>query len=417
MYILKIEGNKNLEGRVSISGAKNSAVALIPAAILCDEVVRISNIPRISDIDSLEEILKYLNANVERTNDEIIIDSSKIIDRPIPDNASKLLRASYYFMGAMLGRNKKIEMSFPGGCTIGARPIDLHIKGFEALGATVEQNGDRYIIQAEKLTGNNIYLDFASVGATVNIILAAVKAEGTTIIENAAKEPEIVDLATFLNGMGAKIVGAGTNTIKIKGVKYLKSVTHEVIPDRIETGTYIMIGAAACKNLVVEKVVPEHIDSLIKKLKEMGADIKVDGDTIIVSNKNELKKINIRTLVYPGFPTDMQQIMASLMTQANGESRIEETLYENRFLNVFQLSKMGAKVKLDGNKAFIFGKTKLHGTEVTATDLRAGASLVLASLVAEGVTTINNADYILRGYEDIVTKLENLGAKVELIKI
>ena len=417
MYILKIDGNKKLKGTVKISGAKNSAVALIPATILCDEEVKITNIPKISDIDALEDILNYLGASVTRKEDEIIINSTNIQNKPIPENASKLLRASYYFMGAFLGKYKKIEMYFPGGCTIGARPIDLHLKGFEQLGAKVIIDENKYIITADKLTGSTIYLDVASVGATVNLMLAAVKAEGTTVIENAAKEPEIVDLATFLNSMGANIVGAGTNTIKIVGVDHLKSCVHEVIPDRIEAGTYIMIGVAACEELIVENIIPEHIDSVIKKLFEMGADLKIDGDRVIVSNKNKLKAINIRTLVYPGFPTDMQQVMASLMTQAEGESRIEETLYENRFLNLFQISKMGAKVKLDGNKAYVYGKVDLRGTEVSATDLRAGASLVLAALIAEGTTTINGADYILRGYEDIVEKIENLGAKIELIQI
>ncbi len=418
MYVLKIEGNKNLKGTVKISGAKNSAVALIPAAILCDENVKITNIPKISDIDALEEILKYLNAKVERTEDgEIYIGSCNIENRPIPYEDSKKLRASYYFMGALLGRHKKIEMYFPGGCTIGARPIDLHLKGFEALGAKIEQQEDKYIITADELKGTNIYLDVASVGATVNIILAAVKAKGVTIIENAAKEPEIVDLATFLNGMGAKISGAGTNTIKIIGVDYLKSCTHEVIPDRIEAGTYIMIGAAVCEKLVVENVIPEHIDSLLRKLIEMGVDLKVDVDSVTVTNKNNIKSTNIITLGYPGFPTDLQQIMASLMTQAEGESKIEETLYENRFLNLYQISKMGAKVKLEGNRAYIRGKTDLYGTEVSASDLRAGASLVLAALLAKGETIINSADYILRGYEDIVQKLTKLGAKINLIKI
>ena len=418
MYVLKIEGNKNLKGTVKISGAKNSAVALIPAAILCDENVKITNIPKISDIDALEEILKYLNAKVERTEDgEIYIGSCNIENRPIPYEDSKKLRASYYFMGALLGRHKKIEMYFPGGCTIGARPIDLHLKGFEALGAKIEQQEDKYIITADELKGTNIYLDVASVGATVNIMLAAVKAKGVTIIENAAKEPEIVDLATFLNGMGAKISGAGTNTIKIIGVDYLKSCTHEVIPDRIEAGTYIMIGAAVCEKLVVENVIPEHIDSLLRKLIEMGVDLKVDVDSVTVTNKNNIKSTNIITLGYPGFPTDLQQIMASLMTQAEGESKIEETLYENRFLNLYQISKMGAKVKLEGNRAYIRGKTDLYGTEVSASDLRAGASLVLAALLAKGETIINSADYILRGYEDIVQKLTKLGAKINLIKI
>lgn len=418
MKILKIHGGRNLEGTIKISGAKNSAVALIPAAILCDENVKITNIPNISDIDALEDILTYLNAKVERNNDgEICIESCNIENKPIPEDASKRLRASYYFMGALLGRHKKIEMYFPGGCTIGARPIDLHLKGFEALGAKVEQVDNKYIITADDLIGNNIYLDVASVGATVNIILAAVKAKGITVIENAAREPEIVDLATFLNGMGAKITGAGTSKIIIKGVSYLKSCIHEVIPDRIEAATYIMIGAAVSTNLTVENIIPEHIDALLQKLLEMGVDLKINYDSVEVTNKNKLKKINVRTQVYPGFPTDMQQIIASLMTQAEGESKIEETLYENRFLNLYQLCKMGAISKVEGSRATIKGPTKLTGTDVTATDLRAGAGLVLAALIAEGTTTISGADYILRGYENIDDKLEKLGAKIELIEI
>ena len=417
MKILKIHGGRKLNGNISISGAKNSAVALIPAAILCDESVKISNIPNISDIDALEEILEYLGAKVKRINDEIYIESSNIINKPIPEDASQKLRASYYFMGALLGRHKRIEMYFPGGCTIGARPIDLHIKGFEALGAKVEIDDNKYIITADELIGNNIYLDFASVGATVNLMLAAVKAKGVTVIENAAKEPEIVDLAALLIDMGAKIIGAGTSRIIIKGVDHLTSCYHEVIPDRIEAATYIMIGAACATSLTIENIIPKHIDKLLQKLIEMGVDLKIEGDKVTVTNKNSLKAVNIRTEVYPGFPTDMQQIIASLMTQADGESRIEETLYENRFLNLYQLSKMGAKSKIEGNKAYIRGKTPLHGTDVSATDLRAGAGLMLAGLIADGTTTISGADYILRGYENIEEKLENIGAKIELIQI
>ncbi len=418
MKILKINGGKQLEGTVSISGSKNSAVALIPAAILCDENVTITNVPNISDIDALEDILEYLGAKVKRTdNGEISIDSCNIENKPIPEDASKRLRASYYFMGALLGRHKKIEMYFPGGCTIGARPIDLHLKGFEALGAKVVQDNNKYTITADELVGNSIYLDISSVGATINIILAAVKAKGTTIIENAAKEPEIVDLASFLNSMGAKISGAGTSNIKIRGVSYLKSCIHEVIPDRIEAATYIMIGAAVCKKLTVENVIPEHIYAPLQKLLEMGVDLHIDGDKIEVTNKNKLRKVNVRTQVYPGFPTDLQQIIASLMTQAEGESKIHETLYENRFLNLYQLCKMGAISKVEGNKATIRGKTNLVGTDVSATDLRAGAGLVIAGLLASGTTTISGADYILRGYENIVEKLKKIGAKIELIQI
>lgn len=418
MKIIKVTGNKHLSGTIKISGAKNSAVALIPAAILCDESVKISNVPNISDIDALEEILEYLNAKVKRTdNGDIYIESKEIVNREIPESIAKRLRASYYFMGALLGKYKKAELYFPGGCTIGSRPIDLHLKGFESLGAKVEQEGNKFIISADELIGTNIYLDFASVGATINIMLAAVKAKGTTIIGNAAKEPEIVNVATFLNNMGAKITGAGTNTIKIKGVNKLKSCYHEVIPDRIEAATYLIIGLSACDNLIIENIIPEHLEAITQKLVEMGADITISEDKIIVTNKNVLKSSKIKTSVYPGFPTDMQQIMATLMTQAKGESKIEENIYENRFLNLYELKKMGANIRIEGNKAYIKGITKLKGTEVNASDLRAGASLIIAGLIAEGKTTINNADYILRGYENIVEKLESLGAKIELTQI
>lgn len=418
MKILKIDGGKNLKGTVNISGAKNSAVAIIPAAILCDENVRISNVPDISDIDALKEILTYLNAKFEKKEDgDIYIGSCNIINKEIPANLSKKLRASYYFMGALLGKYKKAEVYFPGGCTIGSRPIDLHLKGFEALGAKVTKEDDKFIIEAEELIGNNIYLDIASVGATINIMLAAVKAKGLTVIENAAKEPEIVNVAMFLNSMGAKIRGAGTNTIKIKGVSTLKSCYHEVIPDRIEAATYLLMGSVVSDDLTIENIIPEHLEALTQKLIEMGADIKIYEDKIHITNKNKLKPTNIKTLVYPGFPTDIQQIIATVMTQAQGVSTIEENLFENRFQNLYELQKMGAKIKIDGKKAYIKGPIKLVSSEVTATDLRAGAGLVIAALLADGITTINNSDYILRGYENIQIKLEKLGAKIQLIQI
>ncbi len=418
MKILKIDGGRKLNGTVKISGAKNSAVALFPAAILCDENVHILNVPNISDIDSLNSILKYLNAKVEKkSQDSFYIASCNIENKEITEDMTRKLRASYYFMGALLGKYKKAEVSFPGGCTIGSRPIDLHLKGFESLGAKVEQKGNKVIITADELIGSNIYLDIASVGATINIMLAAVKAKGVTIIDNAAREPEVVNIAMFLNSMGAKITGAGTNTIKIKGVQYLKSCTHEVIPDRIEAATYIMIGALLSENLTVENIIPEHLEALIQKLLEMGVDLKIDDDKIYVTNKNKLKATKVTTLVYPGFPTDMQQIIATLMTQATGESKIEETIFENRFQNLYELRKMGANIKVVSNKGYIKGPTKLKSEDITATDLRAGAGLVIAALIAEGETTINNADYILRGYENIVEKLEKLGAKIKLIEI
>ena len=418
MKVLKIHGGKELEGKVKISGAKNSAVALLPATILCDDTVTLHNVPDISDVDALVDILNYLGAKVDNYEEESYrIDTKQMQNREIIEEMSNKLRASYYFMGALLGKYKKAVVSYPGGCSIGSRPIDLHLKGFESLGAKIEYEENNIIISAEELKGSNIYLDFASVGATINIMFAAVKAEGTTIIDTAAREPEIVNIAMFLNSMGAKITGAGTSTIRIKGVKNMHSSVHEVIPDRIEAGTYIMIGACACKSLVVENIIPEHLEALTQKLLEMGVDLKIEDESIYVSNKNKLKAVKIKTQVYPGFPTDMQQIMSSLMTTAEGRSVIEETIYENRFQNLYEIKKMGANVEINSNKGYIFGPTKLRGKTVNATDLRAGASLVLAALIAEGTTTINNADYILRGYEHITEKLTSLGAKIELTQI
>ena len=418
MKVLKIHGGKDLEGKVKISGAKNSAVALLPATILCDDTVTLHNVPDISDVDALVDILNYLGAKVDNYEEESYrIDTKQMQNREIIEEMSNKLRASYYFMGALLGKYKKAVVSYPGGCSIGSRPIDLHLKGFESLGAKIEYEENNIIISAEELKGSNIYLDFASVGATINIMFAAVKAEGTTIIDNAAREPEIVNIAMFLNSMGAKITGAGTSTIRIKGVKNMHSSVHEVIPDRIEAGTYIMIGACACKSLVIENIIPEHLEALTQKLLEMGVDLKIEDESIYVSNKNKLKAVKIKTQVYPGFPTDMQQIMSSLMTTAEGRSVIEETIYENRFQNLYEIKKMGANVEINSNKGYIFGPTKLRGKTVNATDLRAGASLVLAALIAEGTTTINNADYILRGYEHVTEKLTSLGAKIELTQI
>lgn len=414
---IKIEGCHQLTGTITVGGAKNSVVALIPAAILCDETVTISNVPNITDVDDLEKILLHLNAKIDRTPGEVVINSSDIINREITQELSKKLRASYYFMGALLGKFNRVEMYFPGGCAIGARPINLHLKGFESLGATITEEDNHFIIEAEKLHGSNIYLDFPSVGATINIMLAAVKAKGKTIIDNAAQEPEIVNIATYLNNMGAKIKGAGTSTITIIGVKYLHKCFHEVIPDRIEAGTYLIIAALLGKNLKIDNMIPNHLEALIAKLTEAGVDMQVGLDNIIVNAPKKYKATDIKTLVYPGFPTDLQQIMATFLTQCKGRSVIEETIYENRFQNLEYLNKMGAKTKVrkDNRKAVIKGITKLKGTEVSATDLRGGASLLVAALIAEGTTTIDNISYILRGYDKIIEKLTKVGAKIELI--
>ena len=415
MHKIIIEGGKELSGEIKISGSKNSAVALVPAAVLCDEEVTIANVPNISDIDALDEILNHLGATVTRNDDMIKIDSSKIENKVIPEVISKKLRASYYFMGALLSKFKKVEMYFPGGCSIGARPINLHLKGFEALGAKVQEKDNMFVITADNLRGAKINLDFASVGATINIMLAAVKAEGTTVISNAAKEPHIVNVATFLNNMGAKISGAGTSEIKIVGVNHLHSCFHEVVPDYIEAGTYMILASIIGKKVTISNIIPDHLESLISKLEDIGVPMEIGIDFIRISAPDKLMATNIKTQVYPGFPTDLQQPMATLLTQAVGKSIINETIWENRFLNLNELNKMGATTELLSNsKAVIVGPTKLHGKKVKATDLRAGASLVIAGLVADGKTTIENADYILRGYEGIVDKLTNVGAQIKL---
>ena len=412
-----IQGGNKLSGTIKISGAKNSAVALIPASILADDVVKIDNVPNISDIEALNEILEFLGAKVTMKDGLMTIDPKPIKNKNIPKEVSSKLRASYYFMSALLGKYKQVEMYFPGGCKIGARPIDQTLKGFKALGATIEEKDNKFKITAEELIGGHVYLDMPSVGATINTMLVAVKAKGITIIENAAKEPEIVNVATFLNNMGAKITGAGTSEIRIKGVESLKGCFTEVIPDRIETGTYIIAGALLGENLKIDNIIPDHVESLTLKLKEMGVDIKIGNNYAIVNGCNDLKHVNLRTLGYPGFPTDLQQPITTLLTQCRGLSILEETIYENRFQNVPYLNKMGANIKIVGKKIRIKGPTKLKGKKVVATDLRAGACLVLAGLAAQGKTTITNIEHVLRGYENIIEKLTNVGAKISLEEI
>ena len=409
-----IEGNHVLEGTIEISGAKNSAVALVPASILSDGKVTIDNIPDISDIKALNDILQYLGANVKRKDSTITIDSSTINNKEIPEKISKKLRASYYFMSALLGKYKKVEMYFPGGCKIGTRPIDQTLKAFKLLGAKVVEKDNKYTITADELVGNTIYLDMPSVGATINTILASCKAKGITVIGNAAKEPEIVNVATFLNQMGAKIKGAGTSEITIEGVEKLGSCYTEVIPDRIETGTYIIAGALMGNNLRINNIIPDHVESLTSKLIEMGVPLIIKPSSIIVSRVNNLKPVNIKTLGYPGFPTDLQQPITALLTKCKGKSTLIETIYENRFQNVFYLNKMGANININNNTLEIIGPSKLVGADVTATDLRAGACLILAALSAKGVTTINEIEHVLRGYENIVDKLKGVGAKIKI---
>ena len=417
MKQMNIYGGNTLSGTIRISGAKNSAVALIPASILSDDVVNIDNIPNISDIDALKEILNFLGAKVKLDDGIITIDPKPIKNKEIPKQISSKLRASYYFMSALLGKYKHVEMYFPGGCKIGARPIDQTLKGFKALGANVIEKDNKFIIDAEELKGGHVYLDMPSVGATINTMLVAVKAKGLTIIENAAKEPEIVNVATFLNNMGAKITGAGTSEIRIKGVEHLKGCFAEVIPDRIETGTYIIAGALLGDNLRIENIIPEHVESLTLKLKEMGVDMKLGKDYIVVNKCEKPKHVNIKTLGYPGFPTDLQQPLTTLLTQCSGTSILEETIYENRFQNIPYLNKMGANIKIEGKKIKVKGPTPLKGKKVVATDLRAGACLVLAALTAKGKTTIKDVEHVLRGYENIIEKLNTVGAKITLEEI
>ena len=415
MKKIKINGGKELKGTIKISGAKNSAVALVPASLLSDGIVTIDNIPNISDIDALNEILDYLGAKVTRENDRMIIDHSNLENKEIPEAKAKKLRASYYFMSALLGKYKQVEMYFPGGCSIGARPIDQTLKGYRALGAEVVEEGNKFTITANELIGNEVSLDMPSVGATVNTMLVAVKAKGVTTILNAAKEPEIVNVATFLNNMGAKITGAGTSEITIKGVSKLGDGFVEVIPDRIEAGTYTIAGALIGNKLKIENIIPDHIEALTSKLKEMNVPIEIYDDYLIISKADKMKKTNIKTLGYPGFPTDLQQPMTTLLIGCNGTSTLEETIYENRFQNVAFLNEMGADIVIDKRKIYINGPKNLIGKEVIATDLRAGACLVLAGLKANGTTIIKDVEHILRGYENIIEKLTNVGADIVLV--
>ncbi len=417
MKIMEICGAQELSGTIRISGAKNATVALIPAAILTDEEATICNIPEITDTEALCDILRLLEVKVSRASESVIINPKSMKNIDITEEYSNKLRASYYFMGALLGKYKKAVMYFPGGCSIGARPIDQHLKGFEALGATITVEDNKYVVEAKELKGANIYLDIASVGATINIMLAAVKAKGVTIIDNAAKEPEIVNVATFLNNMGAKIVGAGTSTIKITGVEYLHKCFHEVIPDRIEAGTYIIIGALCGNKLKVDNLIPEHIEALLSKLEEIGVEMEIGPDYVIVSKKDTYKATTVKTGVFPGFATDLQQVFSVLLTQSKGKSKVTETIFENRFMHIPFLNKLGANIRVSGQTATFLGPTKLKGANVAATDLRAGAALVAAGLKAEGKTVITNVEHILRGYEQIVEKLGDVGAKIVIKEI
>lgn len=411
--VIKIEGGHQLEGEVTISGAKNATVALIPAAVLANGPVTIVGIPQIADVNNLCEILNILNIEVTKVaDDHLIIDSTNMKNTDLVQDAVTKLRASYYFMGALLGKYGHVRMKMPGGCYLGPRPIDLHIKGFEALGAEVKFEKGCYDITAKELIGTKIFLDIASVGATINIMMAAVYAKGRTTIENAAKEPEIIDVATLLNKMGAKVRGAGTNVITIDGVDNLMGCFHEIIPDRIEAGTFIVIAAACAKKMRINNVIPQHLESLLSKLDEMGVNMHVGIDYVEVEESKDLKGTDVTTKPYPGFATDLQQPLTVLMTQAKGESKVEDTIYPERFKHCYELTKMGANIEVRNGEADIEGPTPLGGTEVVATDLRCGAAMVVAGLIADGVTTISDIYHIDRGYSELDKKLTALGANI-----
>lgn len=407
-----IEGQHRLEGEVTISGAKNSALAILTGTILTDSECTIKNLPNIKDVAYIKDMLLQLGAKVTSSDDVMTINTSGVNKHSIDFEMAKKMRASYYFLGALLGRFKKAEVAFPGGCNIGVRPIDLHIKGLEALGAKIKISHGIIKAKATELIGASIYLDVVSVGATINIMLAACLAKGTTTIENAAKEPYIVDLANFLNAMGANIKGAGTDIIKIKGVTALHGCEHTVIPDQMEAGTFMAAAAVTKGDVLIKNVIPTHLEAISAKLREMGAEVTEYEDSIRVKNSGRPKAVNIKTLPYPGFPTDMQQPISVLLALSDGTSIITESIFESRFKYLDELKRMGAKINVEGRVAVIEGVNKLSAAPVYATDLRAGAAMVVAGLVAEGKTEISNVDHIDRGYEKLEEKLNNLGAKI-----
>jgi len=414
-----IHGGRPLHGDVYISGAKNAAVAVVPAALLIEGVCRIENLPDIKDIKVLEETLTQLGAKITyEDRHTILIDSTNVHSYVAPYDMIKSMRASYYLLGALLGRFGRAEVALPGGCDFGYRPIDQHIKGFEALGATVSIEHGLVKVKADKLVGAQIYLDVVSVGATINLMLAAVKAEGTTIIENAAKEPHIVDVASFLNAAGANIKGAGTDVIRVKGVEKLNSgFSHTIIPDMVEAGTFMIAAAATKGDVTVRNVIPTHMEALTAKLTEIGANVIEGDDWIRVNGVNKLQKANIKTLPYPGFATDMHPPITVLLCMAEGTSMITEGIWPLRFQYVDELKRMGAKIRVDSGVAVVEGPCRLTGAQVNAIDLRAGAAIVIAGLAAEGTTEVRNVKYIDRGYEDFVGKLRRLGADIHRVEI
>ena len=414
-----INGGKKLQGEVTVSGAKNSVVALIPAIILSDGVVTLDGVPAISDVDNLIEIIEVMGGSVKRDGETLEIDPRGVKDMPMPFGKINSLRASYYFYGSLLGRYGQATVGLPGGCDLGPRPIDLHLKAFVAMGASISYEAESMRIATDAgqcIKGAHIYMDTVSVGATINTMLAAAKAEGRTVIENAAREPEIIDVATLLNNMGARVRGAGTEVITIDGVESLHGTRHQVIPDRIEAGSYIAMAAAIGKGVKVKNVLYEHLESFIAKLEAMGVRMTVEEDAIFVEEQGDLKPVDIKTSPYPGFATDLQQPMTPLLLKASGRGKIIDTIYEKRVNHVPELARMGADIQVLGGQIVYNGPTQLSGAPVKASDLRAGAALVTAGLMAEGQTEITNIEFILRGYSNIIEKLSDLGADIRLIE-
>ena len=414
-----INGGKKLQGEVTVSGAKNSVVALIPAIILSDGVVTLDGVPAISDVDNLIEIIEVMGGSVKRDGETLEIDPRGVKDMPMPFGKINSLRASYYFYGSLLGRYGQATVGLPGGCDLGPRPIDLHLKAFAGMGASISYEDESMRIATDagqRIKGAHIYMDTVSVGATINTMLAAAKADGRTVIENAAREPEIIDVATLLNNMGARVRGAGTEVITIDGVESLHGTRHQVIPDRIEAGSYIAMAAAIGKGIKVKNVLYEHLESFIAKLEAMGVRMTVEEDAIFVEEQGDLKPIDIKTSPYPGFATDLQQPMTPLLLKASGRGKIIDTIYEKRVNHVPELARMGADIQVLGGQIVYNGPTQLSGAPVKASDLRAGAALVTAGLMAEGQTEITNIEFILRGYSNIIEKLSDLGADIRLIE-
>ena len=407
-----IKGGKPLKGEVTVSGGKNSAVAIIPAALMCDEVCYIENIPLIEDVMVLKKMMEKLGAKVDIEGNTMRVDPSGVSNWIVPDDLAREMRASYYLMGTLLAKFGKAQVAFPGGCNIGSRPMDQHLKGLTAMGASIQLKNGVYICEADKLIGREIYMDISSVGATVNVMLAAARAEGTTTIVNAAREPHIVDLANFLSAMGATVKGAGTPTIRIKGASRLKGCRYSILPDQIETGTWRAIAAATRGDITIKGCVPYHMESAAVKLAEMGVEVVEGEDYIRIKTNDRPKAVHIQTLPYPGFPTDLQQPFTVILSTAKGTSMVIETIFESRFRHVDELRRMGANIQISGDIAVITGVESISGADVIASDLRAGAALIVAGVMAKGTTVISNTKYIDRGYEDIVKKLKSVGADV-----